>query len=751
MQSASKDQNMSASNHFLADGLRRIAASASRGVVEQLWSEIESYLSEALNAARCVVLLKTAGSWRPSRLSADSKAVATPLEGLGHEAVGDNHVRAFGNNLWIPIVPGAIGAIALDCSANTTPLETLEIIATSLGAMAATCERQTVAAQSLDDVQALQKVATRILKSHDLSEIIQLITIEAKRLLSADICGLLLREGEEIVMQRCVGHSSLATATLRMRQGQGIAGQVFASMQPCRVEDYLQSEEISRDFFSLAEDEKVRSALAAPLLSRDDVIGVLEVWRRRPSTFTDLETSRLVALANLVSIAIENARLYTARQSTLNELEQANKTLNDRYELVRDLVIFTQDLVQSLLLEQGMPAIAKRASEYLDATVFITDLELNVIAASPLESQLPASILTSLREPGRNARANEERASAFVVNTDSVHPGDSACLAQGIFVAKELVGFVIGIPHRSLDDAFGLAIGQVVLATALHSLEQRAVSKARSETLDAIVWDLLEGSDGARSAAIDRLRELKIDIPGTCRALLCSVESSVKRPLASDLGLAGLEERRQAVRSACLSSEAASLRQAIVSARGGVIAILFADDGSRDIDQVVSRLTRRVSARMPESTILIGASSRIENLRLLPKAYREARIAVDVARQRGQSGAVVYDKSGIVGLLYSVKQEGGIQGLVNSTFGRLMKEDAKNREQLIETLRTYFDLNCSQEATSQRLGIHRKTVSYRLAKIAELTGLDFKTHEDRLLADLALYIQATMGQSSEEM
>src|SRR5258708_20268514 len=170
-------------------------------------------------------------------------------------------------------------------------------------------------------------------------------------------------------------------------------------MQPCRVEAYLQSEEISRDFFSLAEGEKCGSALAGCLLSRGDVIGVLGVWRRRPSTFTDLETSRLVALANLVSIAIENARLYTARQSTLNELEQANKTLNDRYELVRDLVIFTQDLVQSLLLEQGMPAIAKRASEYLDATVFITDLELNVIAASPPQHQFPASILTSLSEP----------------------------------------------------------------------------------------------------------------------------------------------------------------------------------------------------------------------------------------------------------------------------------------------------------------------------------------------------------------
>jgi putative methionine-R-sulfoxide reductase with GAF domain len=732
---------MTESSNSLADGLRVIAAIANRGHVEQLWRQIEIYLTEALNAKRGVVLLRTAGVWQPWDF-----ATASSLDGLPDEAANWKHVREFKGHLCVPIVPGAVCAIVFDCNPNEELLKILEIVATSLGAMATTCERQTVAAQNLDDVQALQKVATRILKSHDLSEIMQLITLEAKRLLSADICGLLLREGDEIVMQRCVGHSSVATASLRMRQGQGIAGQVFASMQPCRVEDYLQSDEISRDFFSLAKDERVRSALAAPLLSRDDVIGVLEVWRRRPSTFTDLETSRLVALANLVSIAIENARLYTAGQSSLHELEQANRTLNDRYDIVRSLVVLTQDLVQFLLVEEGLPAIAKRASEYLDASVLITNHELHVIASSPLETELPLYVITALRAARDNANASDERTPSHIINPESDRRGAPDCLTQGIFVGKELVGFVIVFPSGAIDDAFSLAVGQVVLATALYSLEQRSVSRARSETLDAIVWDLLEGTDVVRSAAIDRLREIKIAVPPSLRVLLCAFEPLGKYAQAPALGFAALEERRQAVRSACALSASVSLRQGILSARAGVIAILFGDDGSRDIEPAISILTRRIASRLPDNTVLLGVGSRIENVRVLPKAYREARISVDVARQRGRSGAVVYDKSGVVGLLFSVKQDAGIQGLIDSTFGRLMKEDLKNRQQLIDTLRIYFDVNCSQEAAAQRLGVHRKTVSYRLSKISELTGLDFKTHEDRLMADLALYIQATISQ-----
>ena len=46
----------------------------------------------------------------------------------------------------------------------------------------------------------------------------------------------------------------------------------------------------------------------------------------------------------------------------------------------------------------------------------------------------------------------------------------------------------------------------------------------------------------------------------------------------------------------------------------------------------------------------------------------------------------------------------------------------------------------SVQAAAQRLGVHRKTISYRLDKVAELTGLDLSTHDDRLVADLSLYV-----------
>jgi len=43
-------------------------------------------------------------------------------------------------------------------------------------------------------------------------------------LLDADICGIFLREDDELVMRGCVGNHMVQTSRLRMRRGQGLAG-----------------------------------------------------------------------------------------------------------------------------------------------------------------------------------------------------------------------------------------------------------------------------------------------------------------------------------------------------------------------------------------------------------------------------------------------------------------------------------------------------------------------------------------------
>ncbi|MBX6769858.1 MAG: GAF domain-containing protein, partial [Actinomadura rubrobrunea] len=191
------------------------------------------------------------------------------------------------------------------------------------------------AAAAADEAAVSRAVVEQIMSVRDLDQVLLSIANQTLRMLESDICGVLLREGDEVCMRSCVGHRLVETSRLRMRRGQGVAGMVFATGKVGKVDSYLQDETISRDFMALAEQEATRSALAVPLRAHGDLIGVLEVWRRRPSVFTARDVRRLVSLADLATIAIENARLYDEQLTMVRELREARDALETQVDVLR--------------------------------------------------------------------------------------------------------------------------------------------------------------------------------------------------------------------------------------------------------------------------------------------------------------------------------------------------------------------------------------------------------------------------------
>jgi sugar diacid utilization regulator/putative methionine-R-sulfoxide reductase with GAF domain len=713
----------------LARALEPIVAAASRGRYEALITETERVFAQLFAGASVSLLLRSGGAWR--EWSALEGGDGPPEAALPAESLAWDRPHEQGSLVFIPITVGAVCLVVRGQGLAVAAPDDLDVLRQCVMLALQTCERQRIASQNLDEVQSLQRVATRMLKSHDLGEILLNITQEAKRLLGSDICGVMLREGDEVVMRRCVGNHSTQTASLRMKPGQGLAGRVLERREPASVEDYLESGTISRDFFPLAQVERVRSALAAPLLGHDEVIGVIEVWRRRPSTFTAMDSSRLVALANLTSIAIENARLVASQRGMVEELARANEALNQRYDAVKSLSNLTQGLLEILLQGGGLPAIVASASNYLETDVAILDLGLQVRAsggAGDIDAVLPA--LTAAL-----GAATSPRGAASAARLD-LGDRDGRWLAQPLLVEGQSVGWVLARADRRGQDVSEVALAQVVMVAALLHLEQRAASRARAETVDALLWDAIQADGAARATAIDRAVENKIDLTGPMRLFVCELGST--RAGAGDRAVSPV--RHQVVQAVGDATAASAQRIRAVALRGLSVAIVRDDEPLDDAERWADRLAQRLSQELSGHVVLVGGSSRCADAHGLAVAYRESLIALDVARQLGRSGGVVYDRAGVVGMLLSLRHEAGMQRFLELNFGDLLREEDKSRDLLLDTLRAFFDANCSHEAAAQRLGVHRKTISYRLRRIAELTGLDLSTHDDRLVADLSLYV-----------
>ena len=124
----------------------------------------------------------------------------------------------------------------------------------------------------------------------------------------------------------------------------------------------------------------------------------------------------------------------------------------------------------------------------------------------------------------------------------------------------------------------------------------------------------------------------------------------------------------------------------------------------------------------------------------LPRATREARfvsslLVQDQFPRRAASFDSVED-IGALRLLYELRDSNELRQFVNQALGGLEKRD--QRGTLRETLRAFLESGGSQVDASNKLGIHRNTLAYRLRRIDEIVGRDVGDPASWLTLHLAL-------------
>jgi GAF domain-containing protein len=100
--------------------------------------------------------------------------------------------------------------------------------------------------------------------------------------------------------------------------GTGVVGYAAQSGQP-RIALDVGADAV---YFDNPDLPDTRSEAALPLISRDEIIGVLDVQSKKSGAFSDEDLQVLTALANQVSIAFENARLLTETRAALEQVQE---------------------------------------------------------------------------------------------------------------------------------------------------------------------------------------------------------------------------------------------------------------------------------------------------------------------------------------------------------------------------------------------------------------------------------------------
>jgi DNA-binding PucR family transcriptional regulator len=68
----------------------------------------------------------------------------------------------------------------------------------------------------------------------------------------------------------------------------------------------------------------------------------------------------------------------------------------------------------------------------------------------------------------------------------------------------------------------------------------------------------------------------------------------------------------------------------------------------------------------------------------------------------------------------------------------LEKHDRERNSDLVRTLRVFFASGTNASATADRMLLHRNSIPYRLERVRELTGLDYRGYRAKLALQLGL-------------
>ena len=248
------------------------------------------------------------------------------------------------------------------------------------------------AQQRIAALQVVHEVASSLTLELNLEPLLHKILAKAVEVMSASAGSLLLLDEltEELVFAVIEGGGGESLKGVRMGRDKGIAGWVATHRQPLIVDDV---DKDNRYYESIASSfgYKPTSLLCVPMISRSNLIGVLQVMHNVPGRyFNALDRQLLTTFANQSAVAVENARLYESLKAERDHLLAVEDEVRKR--LARDLHDGPTQLVASIVMSLGFTKQLITRSPGLA----ITEIDENLEVANKTLKQL-RTLLFDLR------------------------------------------------------------------------------------------------------------------------------------------------------------------------------------------------------------------------------------------------------------------------------------------------------------------------------------------------------------------
>jgi serine phosphatase RsbU (regulator of sigma subunit) len=303
----------------------------------------------------------------PPDVEASADAVRIAVERRDADGGSAGAQASAGAETMRTVILGEPPAGALQLLFDGMPAEADGEHLSAFAARVAVALRRTRRAQlvtlALRRSQTIVAVISQAIARLSLTHTLETAVARISELTASSHVAIYLREGERLTVAASRGleypHTGLAERLLELALG------------PFRGRGFLFIDDMRRDarlagLEDVLAETGIRRALVVPLVVRDEVIGVLAVYKSRPRPYRIGEEGLLIALSSQLAVAVQNARLHEQTKELGSVLERTLAAERKAARQLRGLFQISHSFARSLSLEATLEAVAKTMVELLE-------------------------------------------------------------------------------------------------------------------------------------------------------------------------------------------------------------------------------------------------------------------------------------------------------------------------------------------------------------------------------------------------
>ncbi len=187
--------------------------------------------------------------------------------------------------------------------------------------------------------KVLYELAIAMTADRHLEENLQLVVDRSRDLLDTDTSFIALRDesSDEVYMHTISGIRTASFKEIRLPLGKGLGGLVALTKRGRIIDDYLSDKNVAGVVDNVVIEEQLVSGMAVPILMGHRNLGVLYVFNRKPTVFTQSDLDTLSLVGNLAAVEI-------ARSQTEESLRQSEEKYRSVMEASGEpIVVYDED------------------------------------------------------------------------------------------------------------------------------------------------------------------------------------------------------------------------------------------------------------------------------------------------------------------------------------------------------------------------------------------------------------------------